>query len=215
MSKSLSKSEQYKLVQIIGQRLKAARELCNLSQTTAAKKLGYLNSTKLSKIERASDSCSIPLWLIFRASQVYEVSVDYLFGVSDDWESDARKTQERVISPWLWAFAQRNYSREMTALRKLNDRLQKISDSAIPLADSVIELRDVIASFRDANPWFDEEAKLGAKLLNRLAKSEDLAVLCKSELKRFEKECKFIAMANSDNQLFLPFEDKSKNGETK
>lgn len=62
------KREQARLVQTIGARLAEARELCNMSQSVAAQRLGYSNSSKLSKVEGATDTNSVPLWLIVRAS---------------------------------------------------------------------------------------------------------------------------------------------------
>jgi hypothetical protein len=43
----------------------------------------------------------VPLWVILRAAKVYEVSVDFIFGVTDDWETGSRMTQEREVSAWL------------------------------------------------------------------------------------------------------------------
>ena len=67
-------------------RQRQARELCNLSQSVAAKRLGYLTSAKLSKVEAAADTNSVPLWLIHRAASIYDVSTEFLFGFTDDFE---------------------------------------------------------------------------------------------------------------------------------
>ena len=75
-----TRMEQAAAVKTIGARMRQARELCNLSQSAAAKRLGYSNSSKLSKVEGATDTNSVPLWLILRAAKVYEVSIDFLFG---------------------------------------------------------------------------------------------------------------------------------------
>ncbi len=64
---AVSKHDQNKLVRTIGERLRVARELNNLSQSEAARRLGYANPSKLSKIEAAADTNSVPLWLIHAA----------------------------------------------------------------------------------------------------------------------------------------------------
>ena len=73
------KREKAKLVRMIGLRMKHARELVNMTQEYAAEKLGYANSSKLSKIENASDTDNVPNYIIERAATLYDVSVDYLY----------------------------------------------------------------------------------------------------------------------------------------
>ena len=65
-----TRQEQAAAVKTIGARMRQARELCNLSQSAAARRLGYANPSKLSKVELATDTNSVPLWLIVRAARV-------------------------------------------------------------------------------------------------------------------------------------------------
>lgn len=76
---SSTRIEQVAAGETIGARMREARELCNMSQSAAARRLGYSNPSKLSKVEGATDTNSVPLWLIVRAASVYEVSIDYLW----------------------------------------------------------------------------------------------------------------------------------------
>lgn len=73
----------------VGGRLREARELAGFNQLTAAALLGYSNSSKLAKIESGKDSSQIPLWVIKRAAPLYDVSVDYLLGITDAPESES------------------------------------------------------------------------------------------------------------------------------
>jgi transcriptional regulator with XRE-family HTH domain len=88
-------TRQTEIVKTFGARMVEARELCGYSQKKAAKLLGYRNSSKLAKIEAASDTNSVPLWLIPKAAEVYEVSIDYLFGVSACWQREPIAAQEK------------------------------------------------------------------------------------------------------------------------
>ncbi|NOR71261.1 MAG: helix-turn-helix domain-containing protein, partial [Methylomarinum sp.] len=65
-----------------------ARMLCGYTQRKAARLLGYSNSSKLAKIENSSDTDSVPFMLIHKASNVYNVSMDYLYGLSTVYERD-------------------------------------------------------------------------------------------------------------------------------
>lgn len=92
-----SKIEQSEIVKVIGTRLREARELCNMSQSVAATRFGYANSSKLAKVENATDTNSAPVWLILRASEVYEVSVDYLLGAGGYWCWDWEEAKRCIV----------------------------------------------------------------------------------------------------------------------
>ena len=124
-----TRQEQAAAVKTIGARMRQARELCNLSQSAAAKRLGYQNPSKLSKVELATDTNSVPLWLIVRAARVYEVSVDFLFGATDDWEVGARMTQERETSAWMFDAWEKARQRDMETLKRLHDRVQTLTEA--------------------------------------------------------------------------------------
>ena len=87
----------------IGARLREARELCNMSQQRAAEALGYSNSSKLAKIEGATDTNSVPLYLIPKAATLYDVSTDFLFGLTEDWERGEGGLEDRESFGWLQA----------------------------------------------------------------------------------------------------------------
>ena len=63
--------QQAELVKTIGARLKESRELCNMSLSESARQLGYANPSKLSKVENATDTRSVPFWLIPAAAKLY------------------------------------------------------------------------------------------------------------------------------------------------
>jgi transcriptional regulator with XRE-family HTH domain len=116
------RAEQAAAVRTFGARMKQARELCNMSQLTAAQRLGYANSSKLSKVEIATDGNSVPTWLIVRASRVYEVSTDYLLGQTDEWEIGMRIPIEGEASEWLFKAFRKTSQREMLVLLELHKK---------------------------------------------------------------------------------------------
>ena len=89
--------------------------IAGFNQQQAAKKLGYSNSSGLAKVEAGTYTKSIPWWLIPRASKVYDVSVDYLFGFSEDWERDAVVSQQRDVGHWLLDHWERSKMAEVNA----------------------------------------------------------------------------------------------------
>ena len=146
------KQDQASLVQIIGARLREARELCDMPQSVAAKRLGYSNPSMLSKVEGATDSNSVPLWLIVRASRLFDVSIDFLFGTSDDWETGL----QRPVQAWLLDTWQAARVRDLAELEKLHRRVAAVSALLPVIADESERTAEAIRRFAEINPGFDD-----------------------------------------------------------
>lgn len=174
------KRDQAALVRTIGGRLREARELCNLSQSEAARHFGYANPSKLSKVELATDTNSVPLWLIVRAARVYEVSVDFLFGLSDEWETGV----PRGAQPWLMDAWQKARERDMAVLVRLHEEISAVSRQVTALAASAIEVAEGLSTYRARNPLFDE-APASAMLAGRIERHAEHARAAESALRRF------------------------------
>ncbi|MBD9361315.1 hypothetical protein [Methylomonas fluvii] len=150
-----------------------AREMCGLTGLEAAELLGYANSSKLSKIEHASDPETIPAFLPYKAAIVYQVSLDYLFGLSSDWQRDPVIAQEQQIRRAL----EKVSTDESNAIRDLFEQLTIVEQAATVAFNRFGEIKRIVNRFREINPEFDE-LKLGAKLLRVVEEthSEVLAI---------------------------------------
>jgi transcriptional regulator with XRE-family HTH domain len=199
------KQEQAQIIKTIGDRMRQARELCNLSQTEAAKRLGYANSSKLSKVERATDTNSLPIWLLLRASKVYEVSIDYLFGVSESFDLSSRMSQERAVSSWLFEAFQQRQTQDMCVLRMLHNRLENMGRVAATIFDQVDRTIDAFVKFRGRNPEFDDMLG-GAPLVRRIEALEASVSQLRSLMRQLDFECRRAANVES-LQPQLPFEE--------
>ncbi len=184
------KRDQACLVQTIGARLAEARELCNMSQSVAAKRLGYSNPSKLSKVEGATDTNSVPLWLIVRAAKLYDVSVDFLFGCSDDWETGL----QRPVQGWLLDTWQA--MRDLAELEKLHRRVAAVSSLLPAIADESERTAEAIRRFAEINPGFDDMrggARLAAAAENLTRHARDASAV----IQRFRIE---IGVDRSNHQ---------------
>jgi transcriptional regulator with XRE-family HTH domain len=198
---TVMRHEQAETVKTIGVRMRAARELCNLSLMAAAKRLGYSNPSKLSKVELASNSKTVPLWLLVRASREYEVSIDYLFGITDDWEIGARMTQERETSSWVFNAWERTRQRDMTILKQLNDRIQVIGEAMATMLEANSEAMYALNRFSELNPKF-QDMKSGGRLINSVERAYDAANAVKNKMTKFKMECS--PFQNRQEQMPLP-----------
>jgi transcriptional regulator with XRE-family HTH domain len=176
---SATKHDQDALVRTIGQRMREARELCNLTQSEAARRLGYANPSKLSKVEAATDTNSVPLWLIHSASKLYEVSVDYLFGITDDWETGVpRGTQAFLLDAW-----EKMRERDLLVLDRLHREVVAVSGGTGAMLCAVKELSAAISLYCGRNPDFVET--LGsATVMHRLGRLEAAATVAEVDLRK-------------------------------
>ena len=174
-----SKHDQSMLVKTIGERMRQARELCNLSQSAAAKQLGYSNPSKLSKVESAIDTNSVPLWLVHAAARLYQVNVGYLFGLNDDWEPEA----PRSAQVWLLERWNEMRIRDMSALDRVHAEVVTVAQTTSDLLDGVRRMGDALSAFRTRNGEFDD-MPASALLVGRLARLEAVARDAEAKLKK-------------------------------
>jgi transcriptional regulator with XRE-family HTH domain len=176
-------TRQTEIVKTFGARMVKARELCGYSQKKAAKLLGYRNSSKLAKIEAASDTNSVPLWLIPKAAEVYEVSIDYLFGVSACWQREPIAAQEQQVGQWLEARWQQLKEAQDGAFKALHDKQAELSESIDRTLRRSKENLECVERVRQSNKAFDD-LRGGAKLLRLLAETAEDAMGLGFELEK-------------------------------
>ncbi len=196
------------LLKTIGDRMRKARELNCFSQTDAAKLLGYQNSSKLSKIEKATNSKNVPLAVLVKAANIYQVSLDYLFGRSEDWGTSPRATQQREASAWVFDEWEKARRRDMEVLRKLNDRISTI-DGAIELCvDQVFAVDEALAWFVSHNrKRFTNEMPGGARLLSATEKLVSAAKESRASLRRYRMECRVVRNPEKSQRDLFEKED--------
>jgi transcriptional regulator with XRE-family HTH domain len=156
------------VVRTFGARMIEARELCNLSQSVAAKRLGYANQSKLAKVENASDTNSVPFWLIPEASKVYEVSTDFLLGLSDDWEGHTT----RGLTTWVADEMNRLRRQDLDALSRIERRVAVATDHLEGLATGAEAVASALEEWRDRNPGFDD-TPLSGTLAGRMERLQE------------------------------------------
>lgn len=170
------------VVKLIGARLREARELSNLSLSEAARRLGYSNPSKLSKVENASDTNSVPVFLIRDAAELYDVSADYIFGLADDWETGV----PRGMTSWLADRWEQQRRRDVAAMAALGARIDACAELIPFLAADAREVLDAVRRLDALNPEAWPEIRGGGRLTaaaERLERSANAAAVAEKRLR--------------------------------
>lgn len=177
------------LAKSMGIRMRAARESIGMQQGAAAKRLGYANQTKLAKIEGGTDTNSVPHWMILRAARLYDVSIDYIYGESDDWELSARALQERDMAKWMMEAWEAGRQKDLEVLRKLKVRMNAISETVTGLFSASQDVQDAFRKFIELNSETFDDMRGGSRLLASVDRLFNLTGTCKRKVTRFSNQC--------------------------
>lgn len=177
------------LIRLIGARMRTARELCNLTQQEAARRLGYGNSSRLAKIEGAIDIRIISLSIIIAAAKIYDVSADYLLGLSDDWDSDSQRASERAISGWLFDTWEKAREKDLAALGQLRTKIRHLEQTVGVLLDDAASTEAALDTFMTRNPEFDD-MQAGSRLVMCVHRTAESARQAQARFARFQTELK-------------------------
>lgn len=172
-------------VKEFGRRMKQARGLTKFTQEEAAALLGYKNSTKLNKIELGSDTQAVRLILIIRAAKLYDVTTDFLLGMSgDDWERDPNVFAQRECGGWLLDHIADKRRAEAQAMISLHRRQELLFVKVSKFLGRAKDNLDLLKTVRELNPSFDDDLRGGSKLMRFLVETAEDAMGLTHELKK-------------------------------
>ena len=182
----------------IGQRLRDARALMGdkFHQATVAALVG-IDAKYLSDIENTNDVQTIPLWLIKRLAEVYDVSIDWLFGlVDDDWELCPENRDKRDFLAAIEKTFVEEQAKIMVQIGKQDRCIKAIADTVSTLPGAVKAVDDAFMQFWIANKRFDE-MRAGNAFITKLDEALKTAAECNCQLVRF-KALPFKALETFD-----------------
>lgn len=147
---------------LMRERLIVARNLNSLDQKEAAAKLGYKNSSQLSKVE--SGDAPLPKSLLRKASLAYGVSSDWLLGLSNEPERDPQIAGQMAVMRAVHAGIV-EHTQNVTAvmLRLASDQLPLESQLRL-LLDATRRAAQSFEKVCRLNSTFNDDIRGGATL---------------------------------------------------
>ncbi len=179
----------FKLIGVIGSRMREAREIAGMQQVHAAKLLGYKNSSRLNKIENSTNVSSISLHIILTAAKIYDVSTDFLLGSSEEWERDARVAGESNAMSHILELWNVQHLNDLNAIRRNENKVTALCKAVDMYSSSVANCRKSLNVFIEKNRGFDD-MKAGATLINSVCDLENAVYNSTAQLKRYRADVK-------------------------
>jgi transcriptional regulator with XRE-family HTH domain len=179
------------LTKIIGERMQEARELLQFTRSTASDLLGCAIA-ELTNIEHCVDVETIHVLVIYKAAQAYDVSMDFLFGLSDDWERDPVVSQQRQFGAMVHDWHKNQLSALAVGMATKQRQQDVLAYSVKNLIHGIDEINEAFLIFKEMN-YFDD-LPAGSKLQYNIGN----AVTHCNQAKRKLVRCKAIS------KQFLP-----------
>lgn len=198
-----NRQEQAELARAVGERLREAREMVGMSQLNASRHIGYANSTKLSKIESGKHSSQIPIWVLKRAAQVYDVSLDYLMGITETMEQeDTRHSALREMMVHMREDWERIRQRDVLVQAGMLNRIKHVETSILLIEQEAEDAASALSRVAELNPDEWQDIRGGARLAAAVERTAAASRTARKNIKRFRAE---NAAAGGAPQLDLVF----------
>lgn len=196
-----SKQDQAILSREVGIRLRESRIMSGLSQVDAAKRLGYENSSKLAKIEKGQSS-RIPLWVIRKAAVLYDVSCDYLFGVTQTMErDDVSHASLRELHAFVFAEFDKRHAQDIAVMMSIRSRLETIQQSIVLAAMQAQQLEEAKLFIESQPEWLD--IKGGNRLITYIDRINHTVTSASIRFKDIKKEMQMKSGTEYQMNLLL------------
>lgn len=196
-----SKQDQAVLSCEVGMRMRESRMMSGLSQVDAAKRLGYENSSKLAKIEKGQSS-RIPLWVIRKAAILYDVSCDYLFGVTETMErDDVSHASLRELHAFMFADFDKRHAQDVAVMMAIRLKLETI-EQMIVLASMQAKQLEEAKQFVEVLPEW-QEIRGGNRLVSYIDRLNHTVTSSALRFKDIKREMQIKAGVEHQMNLLL------------
>lgn len=166
----------------IAKRLIEARELAGLRLYDAAQYLGIPHKL-LEKLENAHIPNPPPI-VICNAAKLYDVSVDFIYGFSPDWERDETIRRQRTVNLFFYERYYQNLAGSIARSAAIENKISILGETVGDLPKALLDIDKAFQRFTARNPEFID-MPAGAPVLAAIQSAQKLALKCDSLMRRF------------------------------
>jgi len=152
-------------------RLREARGLAGIHDYQVFNWLG-VSATKITELEEGIHTA--PLSTIKKAAEIFDVSIDYLFGEAEDWEKCLEVRRERDFSVHLQTLFAEEQAKIAVKLVEQDGRITALSEAVTALAPAIKQVYEAILRLWELNPSF-EDMPGGAPVISSLDHADKAA----------------------------------------
>ncbi len=147
------------ITRVICDRLVLSRQLCNLTGNEASELLGISAETlKLFEFKGKESAIdfNFPLSFLVVAAITYHVSLDYLFGITEDFDSSLEDKKDRDLLTYLNLLYLKEAEETRKVLSKYDGRIKTLESVCCLLPAYLRQIINSFRRFRELNPNFDD-----------------------------------------------------------
>lgn len=159
------------VLKTVSARLKEARGLAGANDYQIVNWLG-VSPSELTALENGISSA--PLSTIQKAARLYDVSIDYLFGETDDWELCPEVRRERDFAAHLQSLFAAEQAKIAVKLVDQDNQIIALTEAVAALAPAIKAVYDAMMRFWELNQNFDEMPG-GAPVISTLDRADKAA----------------------------------------
>jgi hypothetical protein len=165
--------QEAQIIKILAVRLRESRELCGHGLRPVAQLLNVAPED-LRRIEGGVNVDHVPLWLVRSAAEVYNVPVDFLFGLIDDFDGgDSEGFRGRNLLAALQRQQLEEFNTTTSEQIRQDGRFKGVNTAVVALCMNVQSIVEAFTRFVQLNPCF-EDMYGGAPVLRQIKLAEEV-----------------------------------------
>jgi len=173
----------------IRENLAIGRKLAGFTQVEAAKKLGYVNSGALSKIENIHGKYAktpISFNLAYNCSQIYGLSLDFIGTRTANPDFGSREGHEAALFRGLQYTMQEETRKRLKGLLVAGETF-KFMDELLVSITMINKVHTALKKFKQLNPSFENEQRGSATLDSAINKAFGWSSEMSKKIRRMSK----------------------------
>jgi len=169
----LGDKQETQTIKVLAERLIEARQLCGHTAQQAAKLLD-VNVDDLKKLENAVGIWRVPVWLIKKAAELYNVPSDFLLGLIAEFDAeDPEAFKGRDLLAALQRQQFEDFAKTTAEQIRQDGHLKAINTAVVSFGMAVQGIGEAFSRFVQLNPVVFDDLPGSARVLRQIKLAEE------------------------------------------